>query len=598
MHTFFPRTLLWRLVLVLIVSQLAILFALGWIALSGVRGFQYDQVHQELQRIEPVLVDVYRAATQDDSCDLDALVKQDGVDTGLRITLILMDGTVIADSEVDPSAMENHRYGRSEIESALTTGEGSATRYSNTLKQDMIYFCRRSTWPVTGDVLVRVSLPVTGVESELSHLRRLILIAGGLSSFLTFLVVYFVSRRFSGQVEALAETASLFADGDLDYHVPRPQARELSHLADSLNRMGHQLSERITELQSQQAEQRTILESMSNGVIALDLEHHVLNMNRAAERLLGVSLEGAHGRLLQEIIRHPQLSDLVTRLVSGGTTFSTDIEVESGSAARRVLEVKGEVLTSPDDSKGGVLLLLNDITERTRFESMRSDFAANVSHELRTPITNIKGYAETLQDVGWEDVQQADRFLGIIRTNSDRLAAIVEDVMSLTNLERTHLRDPLEFQTLSVSDLLESVAEQFSDSARVKRIEIVIDSEEVVSLFAHPRLLQQAVANLVSNAVRYSPVESRITLCSRVEPDQIKIMVIDEGPGIPEVHLARLFERFYRVDKARSRELGGTGLGLAIVKHIASVHGGQVSVSSVVGAGSVFSLILPAIEKN
>jgi len=593
-----PKSLLWRIGLILIGSQLAIVAVLGWIALAGVRDFHYGQVRDELRRIEGLLAGTYGSTALASPDDLATMVTRDGAQTGVRITLILADGTVIADSEVEPATMENHRWGRAEIEQALTIGNGFATRYSRTLEQDMIYFAQRREWVGVGEVVVRVSLPITRVESRLLYLRALIWIGGAASILLTAIIVYFVSRRLGRQIESLADAATRFSEGDLDYQVAPGSSREFLRLSASLNQMGRQLSSRVTQLQAQQSEQRTILQSMSSGVIALDLEYRVLNINRAAEHLFGVSTNEARGRLLQEMIRHPQLSEFVAQWVLGESPASTEIEIETGTQGRHLIEVTGESLSSPGEPRHGVLLLFNDVTERRRFELLRSDFAANVSHELRTPITNIKGYVETLLEVGWQDQEQAAHFLDIIRTNSDRLAAIVEDVMSLTNLEQFHLREAIRIEEFSTSWMLKTVADQFAKTARTKSIELRIECEDDTSMSGHPALVRQAVANLVSNALRYSPEGSVVTMRTQSRTDEVVIQVIDNGPGIPDKHLARLFERFYRVDKARSRELGGTGLGLAIVKHIAVVHGGRVEVTSVLGEGCTFSMILPMSQQD
>ncbi|MBL1216029.1 MAG: PAS domain-containing protein [Planctomycetes bacterium] len=588
-----PKTLLWRIGVLLVGAQLLITIVLGWLALSGFRTFHYGQVTQELQRIEPVLSARY-AALSDVSHDmLDEMVKRDGRATGVRITLIQPDGLVIADSQVNPKTMASHRFGRQEIQQALTVGSGSSRRFSVTLGEDMIYYARATPWGESGEMIVRAALPVTSVNEELTSLTRLVLSAGIASMLLTVVVVYLVSRRFSGQVAALATGAAQFAEGDLSYHIAPPAARELSLLALSLNRMGRQLSERMSEVRSQQEEQRTILESMSSGVLALDSTRRILNINRTAELIFGVSSAEARGHLLQEVIRQPRMSELVNQLLAGEVRSGKEILFDTSDG--RTIEARGETFSSKDPSRSaGVLLVLDDVTEQRRFEALRSDFASNVSHELRTPITNIKGYVETLQEVGWDDAQQASRFLSIIRTNSDRLAAIVEDVMSLTRLEQPELRESVDLEQMSAAALMASACQQFYSAADDRAITLRTDIAQDIEFAGHLQLLQQALGNLLSNAIRYSPEGSSVTLAAtQPDSDHITFSVADQGPGISAHHLARLFERFYRVDKARSRELGGTGLGLAIVKHIAGVHGGEVTVESTVGTGSVFRLTLP-----
>lgn len=584
-----PKSLLWRIGLLLVGAQAVTLIIFGGVALSQVRTLFHGQVAAELQRISPVLGTRYAEDGNILNDALDRMVKADGQTTGIRITVIRPDGVVIADSQADPSTMENHRYGRPEIEHALKDGSGSSTRYSNTLGEDMVYYARTTPW---GDLIVRVALPVSRINDQLSELTRLVLAAGLVSLLLTMMVAYFVSRRFTRQLAALAAAAEQYAGGNLAYHVAPPAARELSLLAVSLNRMGRQLSDRISEIKARQAEQHTILDSMSNGVMALDARRRILNINRAAEVMMSITSTAARGRLLQEVIREPKMSELVNRLLAGEPT--PDAEIRFSPDPDHVIEIRGERLALHDGQSGGVLLILNDVTERLRFESLRNDFASNVSHELRTPITNIKGYVETLQDVGWQDSEQASRFLSVIRVNSDRLAAIVEDVMSLTKLERAELREDMELEDIPVTDLITVTCEQFEATARERTISLDVDVPEEIMCSGHRQLLTQALGNLLSNAIRYSPEGSTVTVAAhRDGADRFTLAVADEGHGIPPQHLPRLFERFYRVDKARSRELGGTGLGLAIVKHIALVHGGEVGVESVVGRGSVFRMTLP-----
>lgn len=592
MKRLLPRTLLWRIGLALMGAQMVITLALCFYVFFHVRWFHYDQTLDSMRRITPVLVAEFGdELAAGETVRLDPMVKEDGRRTGIRITVILPDGQVIADSDTDPARMENHRFGRPEIEAALTSGEGSAIRYSNTLGESMMYFARRIE---TGDgsVIVRTARSLTRINDELNHTTRAVAIAGLCSLLATFVVIYLVSDRFSRQVRRLAVGAARFARGALAHRIAPPAAAELSALAESLNDMALQVSRRIGQLQTQQNEQRAILQSMSNGVIAIDSEHRIIIMNRAAEALLGHRAEDAQGRLLEEVVREPALHGFVADALAGRSAGSSDLRL--GPQGSITVQAKAEALLGAGGTRKGLLIILNEVTQLRKLESLRSDFAANVSHELRTPITNIKGYVETLLDVGWSDDDQAERFLRTIEVNSSRLAAIVEDVMALSKLEQPLTRESLERDRLPVADLFESVAGQFESAARERSISLVVEAAPETAVLAHRQLIEQAVANLVSNAVRYSCSGGTVILRAEAVAGSVIISVEDEGPGISAEHLPRLFERFYRVDKGRSRELGGTGLGLAIVKHIALIHGGRAEVESEPEQGSTFRIILPA----
>jgi len=413
-----------------------------------------------------------------------------------------------------------------------------------------------------------------------------------ISIVLTLAAVVIITRRLSTRMRSIAHGAARFAEGDLSDPVQRGGPRELDQLAEALNRMAGQLQQRFAQLQLQQRQQRAILQSMSNAVLAVDSEQRISLVNRAAEELLGLRSQAVHRRLLQEVIRQPELNGFVRRALSDPTPQETELRLHGDPPI--VVQATSGPLTTADGAPAGLLLVLNDVSELRRLEALRSDFAANVSHELRTPITNLKGYIETLIEVGVSDESQARRFLKIIQHNIERLAAIVDDVLALTEFERPRSKGALERLSTPVAELVDNVLEQFGPSAEAKGIALRCCIPETLEIPVQPRLIEQAIGNLVSNAITYSPSQTTVTIEARSRDDQnVEIAVADQGPGIAAEHLPRLFERFYRVDKARSSERGGTGLGLAIVKHIALSHGGTVDVTSELGAGSRFVIILP-----
>jgi two-component system phosphate regulon sensor histidine kinase PhoR len=570
-------------------AQTTVAVAFSFYALAKLRGFHDEQTTEALQReavfasarFQPLLAAADRESIQPLALSL-------AERTGTRITVMLPAGTVIADSDRDPAMMDNHRL-RPEMDRALTSaeGEGSAVRFSATLGVEMVYVARS-----VGDVgVVRVALPLTAVDAQLASLVRALAVAGLIWLALTFGVVYLVSRQTTHAVRRLARGASRFARGNLKHRIVRPASSELAAVADAFNRMAGQLESHIATLRSQQNEQRAILQSMSNGVIALDAEQRVLSMNRAAEQLLGIDGLADRGRLIQEVLREPQLHGFVAEAMAAQRRLTGELTL--GSERGRIVQATAEPLEADEAASRGLLIVLNDVTQLRRLEKIRSDFAANVSHELRTPITNIKGYLETVMEYGDELPAETRNYLGIIHRNAERLAAIIEDLLALARLEEPESRLGLERVETDLSTLIETVLGQFRQTATEKGITLVPDAPPHLAAAVNPRLIEQAITNLVSNAVKYGPTRSRVTVSAALRDGELSISVTDQGPGIPAAHLPRLFERFYRVDKARSREQGGTGLGLAIVKHIASVHGGRAEVESRIGRGSTFRLVLP-----
>ena len=352
------------------------------------------------------------------------------------------------------------------------------------------------------------------------------------------------------------------------------------------------LEARIRFLEAQRASQQLVLQSMTTGILALDLQQRIVSLNVAAERLLGIPGVSSRGRLLQEVMRSPDLHRFINDAIAAGGSAQGEITLDSASAG--ILQLAAEPMLDAEGNPAGLLIAADDVTAERRLEAMRSDFAANVSHELRTPITNIKGYVETLLDIGWEDPARATQFLGIVRDNARRLAQLVEDILSLSSLEQRQARRRLQFESVRLVDLIAPVIDEIRGAAEARGISLASTIPEHASVVGSRSLLSQAVANLVQNSIQYSAPKTSV----RVEVEQndgtTTIAVCDQGAGIAEKHLPRLFERFYRVDPGRAREAGGTGLGLAIVKHIAMVHGGRVSVESKQGAGSTFRIHLPA----
>lgn len=592
------RPLLWRLGVPVALLLVIVFVLLGLFAWSHSRQTHAAVVHEHLCSVTTELSTHYAPllgdAQQQQSLQQNAMA--DGKRLGMRVTIVLPDGTAAADSMMNPADMTN-LHGRAEIVAAARDGTGWNVREAAGEVGPFVFVARRLNMDGKTVGFVRVSQSIEGYRANAAAAVRGLAIACVLCILLTFGIIYIADRRLAAQVDGLTARMARFATGDFSRRGAIHTTSGLSTLSDALQSMANQLNERLEELQLQQQQQRAILQSMNNAVLAVDSEQRIVMVNRASEQLLNLQSAKVQGRLLQEVIRQPELHGFVRRALEDPAPQQMELRLMGDPTV--VVQATSGPLTTSDDEPAGVLLVLNDVTELRRLESLRSDFAANVSHELRTPITNLKGYVETLLEVGTSDYPQTQKFLGIIQSNVERLSAIVNDVMVLTELERPRIgakergRERLERVPSSVQTIMNNVIEQFRPRAKNKNIDLKSRIGSDLRANVQSRLIEQAVGNLVSNAIAYSPQHSTVTIETERRGDEVEIAVLDEGPGIEAEHLPRLWERFYRVDQARSRDAGGTGLGLAIVKHIAISHGGRVEVVSELGKGSRFVIILP-----
>lgn len=443
-----------------------------------------------------------------------------------------------------------------------------------------------------------LSIPTgAGIESRV----RLVMVVGAAGVGFVLLVGVGLAARLRSEVERISRGAAKLASGDLTHRIEPPVTRELVSLARSLNDLSRRLSGQIAQLQAQRNEQLAIMQSMDGAVIALDLDQRVLSVNRAAEEMLDLAGRPARGRLLQEVTRQPELNRFVAAAMQEPRIVPDEFDL-IGTPARRV-RATGGWLRDAEGRRVGTVVVLDDVTALRRLEAVRTDFAANVSHELRTPITNIKGYVETLMEMDGADPAQTKQFLGVIHRNAERLSAIIDDMLTLTKLERPEEYEALDTSRASVAEVVAAACQQHEPEAKARQVRLDIDVPQNLVAQINAPLVEQAISNLLSNAIRYSPVGASVRVAAaRSEGSdgrpEVVVSVEDNGPGIAAEHLSRVFERFYRVDKSRSREVGGTGLGLAIVKHIALLHRGRVEVNSEPGRGSTFRLVLPGVEDD
>ncbi len=506
----------------------------------------------------------------------------------MRITIVLADGTVRYDSASDPSAMENHAS-RPEIRAALAGRVGTSVRRSPTLGLDMVYAAAPiyESGVVAGALRVAMSAP--GLDALLA---RFIVIDAMVALMMTALMAWAsiaFGTRITEPMTALMDAAGDWSAGRLERRVRRFPGSELAPLAETMNAMASRLADQVVTMRHQQQELQAILEGMGEAVLSVDASMTIRLANSRARELLGrVGAQAAmEGRGLLEASGTSALEALARSCADSGSGVESEITLY-GDTARFILAHAAPLLS--DDGSRGVVLVLNDITRLKRLERVRQDFVANVSHELRTPITLITGFAETLETV--QDPVETRRFLAIIKRHADRMTAIIEDLLTLARLEspeRTALsRAPVRAAAL-VAHAIESLDNR--PAQRHITIDTMVDPELLA--LVNEGLFEQALVNLLDNAIKYGPEGGTVRIAAAVDGQSLVFSVADQGPGIPARDLPRLFERFYRVDRARSKHLGGTGLGLAIVKHVAMAHGGDASVTSIEGSGSTFFISLP-----
>jgi two-component system phosphate regulon sensor histidine kinase PhoR len=584
------RRLLWKIYPSYVAVILLSIVAVGIYVSTTLKNFYLRKTADDLE-VDARLIEreVSPNFSKKNEKSLDALCKKLGKAASTRITLILPTGEVVGDSEEDPRSMENHAD-RPEVKEALAGQTGISTRYSETLQKEMMYLAIpvKKERDIAG--AVRVSIPVIAIDTALGDVYGKIALFGVIMLTLTAAISLYIARRISQPIAELKRDAQRFAQGDLT-HIFVPGSSELGELAEALNKMAEQLGEKIRQITEQRNELETILAAMREGVLACDSDERIITLNHAAGSLLGIDLSTAKGHTVQETIRNADLQRFIGRVLS--EQREAEVEIVLHGPEKKFLLLTGTVLRDSEGKNIGALVVLNDITRLRHLENIRREFVANVSHELKTPITSIKGYVETLQEGAIDDTGNARKFLEVIFRQADLLNALVDDLLSLSKIEQGAERGEVQLAEEQVRPIMEAAIAAYRARASERRIQVALHCKEEIVVKANARLLEQAVGNLLDNAIKYSEPGGNVEIDVTKDKSDVTIKVSDHGCGIAPEHLPRLFERFYRVDKGRSRELGGTGLGLAIVKHIIQAHEGDVTVESTPGKGSAFTLHLP-----
>jgi len=589
----FTSKLFWKLFGVY--SLLSVIAALCIITIIGQRQREivFDQVHRRLQHSAATVLNLLEEPFKENP-DVKLLesLKTIAAQNETRITLIAQDGSVIVDSEREPKTMENHGD-RAEVLQAKASGIGSSRRSSPTLGIPMMYLAIRAGDADAPDGYVRVSVTLDSVEAEVESVQRLVFVTSVVVSLMSLALMFYILTRITQPLTRLTGAANAIAGGDLRQTVEVPGGDELGTLGAAFNLMSQELSARVSELNQTSQELRestqllsTVFGSMVEGVLAVDNEERILFANRAARTLLDFEDRDPVGLRIWECVRNETVQTVV-RHAMNGLERSVECELPRNNI---VVEIRSTPLTA--EGRSGVVLVLHDVTELRRLGNVRREFVSNVSHELKTPLTIIQTATETLLDGALEDTEYAKRFLKRINEQGTRLHELIVDLLQLARVESGE--HAFYFSNVAISPIIASVAEELSALAHSGQVELLVEPvEEEILVKADQSALRTILENLLTNGLKYTPAGGKVTVTWRRDHAHALIQVRDTGVGIPSEHHDRIFERFYRVDRARTREIGGTGLGLSIVKHLANVLEAEVTLESEVGRGSVFSLKIP-----
>lgn len=605
-----------KLIATYLVLVLAIVVVAGLYLLFSLERASIDQLKVSLQAQAQLMSnEVAPAVIAQDTGRLQKIVHSLSRQVEVRVTVIQADGKVLADSEktIDQVGLMDNHLRRPEVQTAIAGGVGSVLRHSDTLGVKMLYLAipLQHNEVVTG--VLRVAIPLSHLSREFAPIRQPLVIGGLFALAAAVILGFLFSRQVTRPIVEMTAVARRMAEGDFSRKMPAPSSDEIGHLGRALNLMAQRLEDRLAELEGERAKGTAILDSMVEGVVAVDGSNRILLINASACRLLNTSSVAADGRPFLEVIRNKEMLDLLDHTLQEGTFGRRELRIFS--PVQRVLQVHASPLKGRAQTVGA-MLVLHDVTELRRLEAVRTEFVANVSHELRTPLTSIRGYLETLLEGGLEDREHARPFLEVIHKHTERLGRLVGDLLDLSNLELGKVT--LHRQPTVLTELVPHIMTIYGPQATKQEINLQAElPHDLPRVLADRDRLAQILINLVDNGLKFTPQGGRVTVTAKIvrgsrfevhgvesetrrptletqhPSEAVEIAVQDTGIGIPSQDLPRITERFYRVDRARSRELGGTGLGLAIVKHLVKAHGGDLIIESELNKGTTVRFTLP-----
>jgi two-component system, OmpR family, phosphate regulon sensor histidine kinase PhoR len=585
-----------KLALTFLALLLSVLLAVDFLAERALRSNYENDGYQELKALAR-LINLHAVPltnptpqTPEEVAALNTWVAANA-SSGVRISVIGADGRVLADSQSETATMEGHAE-RPEVVGALRHGEGRDTRPSASVGTELLYYAVREDLPGGGTpVVLRLALPMTGFSDQLWDFRRNLWLWSLLIYLCAGAIAMLMSRSYSSRIERLREFSRRVAEGDFRPLASDGSGDSLEALGTSLNQTAARLDRTIRTLTEERNLSAAILGSMVEGVAVVNAGERLAFANPGFASILGLDVPPVAGSSLLEVVRQTELIGAVRRVLAG----EPRVEAEIVTGTLRQHYFAATVASVRAGETSGAVIVLHDITDLRRLERIRRDFVANVSHEFRTPLTAIQGFAETLIGGAIDDPQNRGRFLAIILEHSRRLARLTEDLLRLSQMDAEQLE--MEIRAVSVPQLIESCYETAQRRAAEKGLALSLNlPSQIPDVLADNRRLQEVLQNLLDNAIQYTLPSGKIVLSAETRGDDVIFTVADTGIGIPQADQPRIFERFYRVDVARSREAGGTGLGLSISKHLVEAQGGRIWVDSEVGVGSKFHFSIPVFD--
>jgi len=559
----------------------------GIITSVSLKRFYQDRIANELE-ISAILVKNILIESLETK-DIQNLVLELGSQVGVRITVVDSEGNVLSDSDENPAKMGNHKN-RPEIRAALANQTGQSIRFSNTIKIDMMYLAIpiKKKDRVLG--VVRLALPLTEIKEKLSNIYKIIIYSLLIGGLISLALGALVGRSFSTPLSEMKSLAQKIVHGDFSHRIRIKSKDEIGQLAKSLMEMSEQLEKKIKAVTEDKNKMEAILSSMQEGVIVFDKNENILLFNSSLYQMLELRSEKYIGRPFWEIISNNEINSILKQTLKKEDSLSAQVSLLYPEA--RIIHIQTAPINDDQGMLLGVVGVFHDITNLKKLEKARSEFIANVSHELKTPITSIIGFVETLRNGAEDDIKKRDEFLNIIHSQSQRLIDLLNDILSLSRIEFREIK--MDIQPVAIKEILDNTQALYKNKIESKKQSFQVDiPSKLPPVLSDPEMIAQAFSNLIDNAIKFTPEKGQIKVTAREKDNFVQIDISDTGIGIAEKYLPRLFERFYRVDKARSREMGGTGLGLAIVKHIVQAHKGRITVESQPGKGSTFSVFLP-----
>ena len=584
----------WKLYATYVVLVVLTVATVGVLVGRRINHDSLDQVESEL-RVRALLLREVAAGSFNGADSLQARVIALGAAVQTRLTVIAADGTVLADSDEDPSTMDNHGN-RPEVIQARVEGAGTSTRFSRTMAAQLMYYATavNNDGQLVG--YVRTSQSLTMIRQRLGEVWRIVFTVGLLVTVVALLFGVLITRRVTAPLLTMTNAAESIAGGRYSERVPASSRDEIGKLSNAFNRMAAELEKRIATITEDRGRLVAVLSGMVEGVVAVDRDLRVLLLNASAERILAVDSARSIGMPIVEVTTFRTVIETIAQAMREGQEVTDEISLHL-DARERIVGLHAAPLRDGSPDATGVVLVLHDLTELRRLETVRTDFVANVSHELKTPITAIRGLVETVLDDGEMPLSTRSRFLNKAQEQSKRLSLLVTDLLTLSRLEAED--GVQQSETLELLSIVRGSVRTLQATAEAKEVRLDVDlPDSPVKVSGDRDALELVINNLLDNALKYTPAGGAVYVRVKTDGDGIVVEVEDSGIGIDKKHHDRIFERFYRVDKARSRELGGTGLGLSIVKHVCKVHGGTVGVRSAFGEGAIFTVRLPLITDS